>query len=104
MEKYKIPIQLAFARKFRIHTIFILFLLASPFTTVYAQNAVSGVVSDEKGKGIEGVNVVVKGTNTGVVTDKAGRYTISVPGATSILVFSSTGYGTQEQTVGDKKL
>lgn len=59
------------------------------------------LASDEPG-GLPAVNVTVKGTAIGTVTDLNGNYTIDVPSSASILVFSSVGYQTQEITVGSK--
>ncbi|RZJ88481.1 MAG: hypothetical protein EOO60_11025, partial [Hymenobacter sp.] len=62
---------------------------------------VSGQIVDEKGVGLPGVNVIVKGTTTGTQTDANGRYTIQAPdGAT--LVFSFVGYASQEVAVGGR--
>ncbi|RZK23339.1 MAG: SusC/RagA family TonB-linked outer membrane protein, partial [Hymenobacter sp.] len=62
---------------------------------------VSGRIVDEKGTGLPGVNVIVKGTTTGTQTDADGRYTIQAPdGAT--LVFSFVGYTSQEVAVGGR--
>lgn len=61
---------------------------------------VTGKITDEKGAGVQGVNVLEKGTQNGVVTDAEGNYTISVTGANSILEFSSVGYANQEVAVG----
>ena len=43
---------------------------------IYAQNSISGSVSDESGNPIPGATVVVEGTNMGVVTDFDGNYQI----------------------------
>ena len=66
----------------------------------YAQNkVVKGTITDVSGLPIPGVNVVIKGSKTGISTDIDGKYAISVsPG--QILVFSSTGSKTVEKTVG----
>ncbi len=64
--------------------------------------AVSGTVTDN-GEPLPGVNIFVKGTTTGVVTDINGKYTINVPGADAVLVFSFVGYVTTEIPVGDKR-
>jgi len=62
---------------------------------------VTGRIVDEKGVGLPGVNVIVKGTNVGAQTNADGRYTIQAPdGAT--LVFSYIGYASQEVTVGGR--
>ncbi len=49
---------------------------------------VKGKVVDESGVPLFGVNVVVKGTSTGVVTDVDGKFDINMPGNKSVLVFS----------------
>ena len=62
---------------------------------------VAGRITDEKGAGLPGVNVIVKGTSTGTQTDADGRYRIEAPdGAT--LVFSFVGYAAQEVAVGSR--
>lgn len=60
---------------------------------IYAQQ-VSGIVSDKSGP-VPGVNVLVKGTTTGTVTDFDGKFEISASNG-NILVFSFVGYLTQE--------
>ncbi|MCG8309568.1 MAG: SusC/RagA family TonB-linked outer membrane protein [Cytophagales bacterium] len=58
------------------------------------------VTSSEDGQGLPGVNVMVKGTSLGTVTDVDGNYSLEVPGEESVLVFSSVGYVREEITVG----
>lgn len=83
---------------------FSLLLLMAVFTLLhvsgYAQNkVVKGTITDVSGLPIPGVNVIIKGTTTGVSTDIDGKYAISVsPG--QVLVFSATGSKTVEKTVG----
>ncbi len=67
-----------------------------------AVNISGKVTSDEDGEGLPGVNVLVKGTNTGTVTDIDGNYRLEVPGTETVLVFSSIGYLTQEIEVGNQ--
>lgn len=55
-----------------------------------AQN-VTGTISDDSGAPIAGVNVIKKGTSTGVVSDFDGKYSIEV-GPTATLIFSYVGY------------
>lgn len=79
----------------------ILFLLA--FVAASAQiRTVSGVVTDETGEGLPGVNVVEKGTTRGVTTDLDGEFSIQVSGQNAVLVFSSIGMATQEIVVGQR--
>ena len=55
--------------------VIILFFLTFNFT--FAQKTISGNVSDESGVPLPGVNVVIKGTETGTSTDFDGNYSIS---------------------------
>jgi len=58
---------------------------------------VSGIVtSQENGELLPGVNILVKGTTTGTVTDMDGAYTLTVQDENATLVFSFIGYATQE--------
>ncbi len=61
---------------------------------------ITGVVRDGNGGPMPGVNIVVKGTFTGVVTGIDGDYSIQVPNAETVLVFSFIGYSKQEIIVG----
>jgi len=67
-----------------------------------ADRAVSGrVTATDSPDGLPGVNVSVKGTSRGTVTDGNGQYTLTIPdGRNTVLVFSFVGYVRQEATVG----
>jgi TonB-linked SusC/RagA family outer membrane protein len=60
------------------------------------------VTSAEDNTGLPGVNVIVKGTVQGTVTDLDGAYTINVPDDQAVLVYSSVGFISQEVTVGNR--
>jgi len=60
------------------------------------------VTSTEDGSGLPGVNVVVKGTTNGSVSDADGKYSLSVPTTGGSLVFSFIGMTTQEIQIGDR--
>lgn len=65
--------------------------------------AVSGTVtSSEDNMGLPGVNVLVKGTSMGTVTDVDGKYSIKVQDGSAILVFSSVGFLQEEISVGNR--
>jgi TonB-linked SusC/RagA family outer membrane protein len=64
---------------------------------------ITGRVVDERGEGMPSVNVVIKGTATGVITDIDGKYSISVPDNNTILVFSFLGYLPVERSVGNQR-
>ncbi len=80
----------------------LVFLLMA--TSVWAQErTVSGrVTSSEDGASLPGVNVIVKGTSNGTVTDADGRYTLSISSTNAILVFSFIGLQSQELNVGER--
>jgi TonB-linked SusC/RagA family outer membrane protein len=63
---------------------------------------VSGKVTDDKGGGLPGVNVVEKGTANGTSTDSNGEYKITVTGEAAVLTFSFIGFVSQEVVVGAK--
>jgi len=88
----------------RIKGLLALLLLICTTTTVFAQNVtVQGTVTDTMNEPLIGVNVQVKGTTIGVVTDIDGKYSLSVPGSQSVLVFSYVGYLPQEITVSNQR-
>jgi TonB-linked SusC/RagA family outer membrane protein len=68
----------------------------------HVQVTVSGKVTDEKGDGLPGVNVVEKGTSNGTSTDTNGEYKITVAGSSSVLTFSFIGYVSQETAVDNR--
>src|SRR5699024_1947209 len=57
---------------------------------------VEGVLKDQDGEPLIGVNVQIKGTTKGTATDFDGHYILEDVEATSILVFSYIGYQTLE--------
>lgn len=63
---------------------------------------VAGAVRDETNSPLPGVNVVVKGTTGGTITDGDGRYSVTVPNGSAVLVFTFIGYADQEVTVGGR--
>ena len=65
-----------------------------------AQRTISGTVTDESGEPLIGASILVKGTSTGMVTDLDGSYSLTVPDDAAALVFSYTGYETQEVEIG----
>jgi len=73
-------------------------------TIAFAQVPVSGRVVDASGQELPGVNIAVKGTTTGALSDANGNFSINVPSKTSTLVFSYVGYATQEVRIGNLKV
>ena len=68
--------------------------------TLAQDRQITGTVADEDGTPLIGANVIAKGTAVGAATDLDGNYTLNVPEGVTILVFSYTGYGSQEIEIG----
>lgn len=79
----------------------LLFLLICLVTNSYGQRNIKGIVSDQEGGPLVGVNVLVQGTTNGTVTDENGAYSLSVTPENQILVFSYTGFTTREIAIGN---
>jgi iron complex outermembrane receptor protein len=63
----------------------------------FAQQSVSGTVTESAtGLPVPGVNIIVKGTNNGTITDFDGNYTLTSVESENVLVFSFLGFTTQE--------
>lgn len=78
-------------------------ILISAFRGVAQERVVSGkITSAEDGTPLPGVNVVVKGTASGTVSDSEGKYTIQVPDVSAPLIFSFIGFTTQELLIGER--
>lgn len=89
--------RLKLVRRFLIALIVI---VACTSSAIAQQMTVRGVVTDgSDGSPMAGVNVIIKGTSTGVLTDAGGNFTIDVPGKDATLLFSFIGYNTMERIV-----
>lgn len=77
-------------------------LIAAGLTFSFAKNetvTITGLVTDEKGAPVQGVQVTEKKSKKGVTTDSLGNFTITVSQIPAVLVVSGVGYTTQEVTV-----
>ncbi len=85
---------------------FLVFIAVNSFLCeIKGQNfPLAGTVTDENGELLIGVNVVEKGTTNGTITDIEGRFSLSVSGENSILVFSYIGYNKREVEVKNRTL
>jgi len=84
----------------------LVFVMLVSTQNVLGQNrTISGKVVDENNSPLPGLNVILKGTNTGTQTDFNGLYQINVPAeGKAILEFSYLGYADQSISVGVKKV
>lgn len=86
----------------RHHLLAFLLIFLFQATSLIAQNVVSGTItSSDDGLPIPGVNIIVKGTTRGAVSDFNGEYTINVS-ENETLVFRYLGYVTTENVVGNQ--
>lgn len=69
----------------------LLLLLFCSLSITAQERTIRGVVKDTYGEPVIGVNVMVKGTNIGTVTDINGNYTLMAPGSATTLYFSYLG-------------
>ncbi|NME71813.1 SusC/RagA family TonB-linked outer membrane protein [Flammeovirga aprica] len=81
--------------------LFILFYLCiTEFAT--AQNPVFGIIKGGDGLPIPGVNIKIKGTAQGTVSDFEGKYKINSTEKNTVLIYSFIGFKTQEILVGNQ--
>lgn len=86
--------------------LFLFFALTFACGAAYAQDRViTGRVTDKNGdKPLKGVTVLADKTKAAATTNDNGTYTITVPAATSSLIFSYVGYGSQTLSIGSRKV
>ena len=65
---------------------------------------VNGQVTDNEGNPLPGVNIIIKGSTSGVITNLDGEYNLKVDDQNTVLVFSYVGYQSQEISVGDQSV
>ena len=72
---------------------------------IYAQKTLNivGTVIDEKGETLPGVNVIIKGSSKGTVTDFNGKFGLTATSSNDIFVFSYIGYISREVKVDPVK-
>lgn len=63
---------------------------------------ISGQVTSAEGEPLIGVNILIKGTTTGAVTDLDGKYQLSVPDDATTLVFSYIGFAQVEEPINGR--
>ncbi|MEK6479464.1 TonB-dependent receptor [Catalinimonas sp. 4WD22] len=89
-------ISIVFSQFFRLVASGMMCLVISIIPAVSQDLSISGQVLAPDETPIPGVNVVVKGSNQGTVTDIDGNYNIGVPSENDTLIFSFVGYANQE--------
>ena len=65
---------------------------------------VTGTIVDETGEPLPGVNVVIKGTTVGTVSDLDGHYSITVPHGVNTIVYSFIGMNSLELPINSGRM
>ena len=91
-------------RVFLLQNVCIILLLLIIAQPSFSQNnfKVTGKVTDETGKPVQGATVLVKGTALATATMADGSYSLMAPSGTSRLVITSVGYAELEVAVNNK--
>ncbi|MGL1886810.1 MAG: SusC/RagA family TonB-linked outer membrane protein [Reichenbachiella sp.] len=80
----------------------VLFSVLISSTAMAQSRTVNGTVTDgDDGSTLPGVNILIKGTTNGAVTDFDGNYSVVV-GDDAVLVYSFVGYQSKEIIVGSR--
>ncbi|BDD01184.1 TonB-dependent receptor [Persicobacter psychrovividus] len=90
--------------KYRPFCLLAVMLLANLFliNPLYAQSIISGKVSDPSGEGIPGVNIKVKNSTVGTITDFNGHYELGGVNKGNTIVYSFVGYTNKEVLIGSQ--
>tara|TARA_R110002012_G_scaffold263456_2_gene446503 strand:- start:168274 stop:171477 length:3204 start_codon:yes stop_codon:yes gene_type:complete len=62
----------------------------------FSQQTISGTVTDSENNPLSYVNVALKGSNKGSITNENGNFEMTIPNDGSTLIFSAIGFQTQE--------
>lgn len=84
----------------QLRNIFLFLLMLISTTSAFAQNKITGVVTDTNGEPVIGASVMVKGTTNGTITDFDGNFTLNTTSGT--LVITYIGYKKEEVTMSGK--
>ncbi|MEM9830366.1 MAG: TonB-dependent receptor [Bacteroidota bacterium] len=84
-----------------LYTAFSYLILSLLSTVAFAQ--VQGTVTDlEDDSPLPGVNILIKGTSTGTITDLNGQFRLTQTSTSDTLVFTSVGYKTLEEPINNR--
>ncbi len=69
------------------------------------EKTITGTITDlSNGESLPGVNILVKGTTIGTITDADGNYRLTAPDNAETLVFSSVGYNSEELSINGRSV
>jgi len=79
----------------------VLALVLFALSAASAQRTINGTITDVQKEALIGASIIVKGAATGTVTDFDGKFSLSLPPGSNMLVVSYTGFTTKEVEVGN---
>ncbi len=82
--------------------IFVMVCIIAPLTA-FAQNSISGTITDSEGNPLPGVSIIVQGQAKGTTSDFDGLYLLTNITSEDVLLFSYVGFETQEVQIEDKE-
>jgi TonB-dependent SusC/RagA subfamily outer membrane receptor len=88
----------------KILLFFCLSVFALPVAAQDEDLIISGTVTDEKGDPIPGVNIFVRNTSTGTISEFNGNYRLAVPKDAEYIVYSYIGYQTVEEPINNRNI
>ena len=65
---------------------------------------IKGSIKDNKGEGIPGVSILIKGTQRGTISDIEGNFSLNVPDNSNTLIFSFLGYESKEIAISSESV
>lgn len=92
-------------KKFMTHYFFLAIMVMSG--QAFAQASLSGIVKSESNEALVGVNVLLKGTSVGAVTDIDGKFNLQVSEnnlSSGVLVFSFIGFTSKEVQINNQSV
>lgn len=82
------------------HFFLLSFLLLTNAVTVWAQTTIAGSITDEKDQPLAGVTIIIRGTNTGTITQASGQFSLTTNASLPLTIsVSFIGYKRQDVAV-----
>ena len=81
-----------------------IFMVSTSLVFVQTQRTITGTIIGTDNNLLPGISIVVKGTTIGTLTDKKGKYSLSVPSDTKILRFNFVVMESKEVEIGNSNV
>ena len=88
----------------KILSVLVILVLGTIMAAFTQMRSITGKVTDRSGMSLAGVNVLVKGSNKGVVTNQQGNYTLEVSPEDKMLQFSMVGFVTVNEKISGRAI